>query len=69
MTANVITTRPDTLVISAIKVLIKNHISGMPVVDDEGNLIGGLTLMDALEGLAKVNEPKGGPFAFLRGLF
>ncbi|MFC1965018.1 HPP family protein [Chloroflexota bacterium] len=46
MTANVITTKPDVLVISAIKALIKNHISGMPVVDDEGKLIGIITEHD-----------------------
>jgi len=46
MTANVITSKPDVLVISAIKVLINNHISGMPVVDEEGHLLGIITEHD-----------------------
>ena len=46
MTANVITTKPNVLVISAIKVLINNHISGMPAIDDESNLLGIITEHD-----------------------
>ena len=46
MTPNVITTKPDVLVINAIKVLINHHISGMPVVDGEGNLLGIITEHD-----------------------
>lgn len=46
MTSNVITTRPDALVITANKTLINNHISGMPVVDDKGNLLGIITEHD-----------------------
>jgi len=46
MTVDVITTKPDILVTSAIKVLINNHISGMPVVDDAGNLLGIITEHD-----------------------
>jgi len=48
MTPNVITTGPEVLVIRAIKVLIDNHISGMPVVDDEGNLLGIITEHDVV---------------------
>ena len=48
MTPNVITTRPEVLVISAIKVLIDNHISGMPVIDDVGNLMGIITEHDVV---------------------
>ena len=46
MTANVIKTKPNELVISAIKVLINHHISGLPVVDAEGNLVGIITEHD-----------------------
>ena len=46
MTPNVITTKPDVLVINAIKVLVDHHISGMPVVDGEGNLLGIITEHD-----------------------
>ena len=46
MTANVITTKPNVLVINAIKVLITNHISGIPVVDYESNLMGIITEHD-----------------------
>jgi len=48
MTVNVITTRPDVLVTRVIKVLIDNHISGMPVVDDAGNLMGIITEHDIM---------------------
>ena len=48
MTPNVITTRPEALVINAIKVLIDHHISGMPVIDDAGNLMGIITEHDVV---------------------
>ena len=48
MTLNVVTTKPDVLVINAIKVLINHHISGMPVVDGEGNLLGIITEHDVV---------------------
>ena len=46
MTPNVITTNPDTLVINVMKVLLRHHISGLPVVDNDGNLLGIITEHD-----------------------
>ncbi|MDQ0322037.1 CBS domain-containing protein [Pararhizobium capsulatum DSM 1112] len=40
MTTNVIRISPDNSVRQAAKVMLENHISGMPVVDDEGHLLG-----------------------------
>jgi CBS domain-containing protein len=40
MTREVISVRKDTPVVEAMNQLLKNRITGMPVVDDEGNLVG-----------------------------
>lgn len=40
MKTKLITLSPDTEVFKAVEVLIKNRISGAPVVDEEGNLVG-----------------------------
>ena len=46
MTTNVVTARPDMLVIDVIRTLLRLHISGLPVVDDDGNLLGIITEHD-----------------------
>jgi CBS domain-containing protein len=40
MTTDVITVNPDTDILQAAKILLDNHINGLPVVDDEGKLKG-----------------------------
>jgi CBS domain-containing protein len=40
MTKDVITVNPDTEIVQAAKILLDNHINGLPVVDDGGNLKG-----------------------------
>src|SRR5438067_13823882 len=40
MTPQVITVGAETTVIEAIKLMLRHHISGLPVVDDTGRLIG-----------------------------
>ena len=52
MTAGLITFRPDQTVLEAIATLTKNGISGGPVVDEEGTLIGILSELDCLRMLA-----------------
>jgi CBS domain-containing protein len=48
MTSNLVTLRPDMEVMAAINALVKNRISGAPVVDAEGRLVGMLSEMDCL---------------------
>jgi CBS domain-containing protein len=40
MTRKVISVAPDSTIVEAAKLMLKNHISGLPVVDDEGTLVG-----------------------------
>lgn len=46
MARTIVTFKPDTDVLDAVQVLVKNRIAGAPVVDDEGNLIGMLSELD-----------------------
>lgn len=48
MTADVITIRPDTTVREVAKLMTEKHISGVPVVDAEGRLLGLLSQSDLL---------------------
>ena len=49
MTKNLITIRKDCPVFEAIDIMLKNKISGLPVVDDDMGLIGVITEKDLLE--------------------
>jgi len=59
MTTDVITVKRDTPIYEAVEILIKNNISGLPVVDDEGVLIGVVTEKDMLELLYNPNSEYG----------
>jgi CBS domain-containing protein len=48
MTVNLKTVQPDTPISEAIKLLIENKISGLPVVDQQGKLLGILTEGDLM---------------------
>jgi len=48
MTPNVITVRPDDTVEEAARLMVRHGISGLPVVDAEGNLVGVVTEGDFL---------------------
>jgi len=48
MTATVITAKEDMLVIDLMKLLLRWHISGVPVVDNEGMLLGIVTEHDVM---------------------
>jgi CBS domain-containing protein len=48
MNRKVISVRPEVSAEEAIKTLIQNHISGMPVVDAEGGVIGVFSNTDAI---------------------
>ena len=49
MTKNVIVVKPSTTVNEFAKILINNKISGAPVVDDNGNMLGIVTENDLIE--------------------
>jgi CBS domain-containing protein len=49
MSDRVISIRPDTTVEEAIRALVKHNISGAPVVDDEGALVGVISEFQLLE--------------------
>ncbi len=65
MTTDVVTLRPDMDVLQAIAVLLKHNISGAPVVDDAGALLGMLTERDCMRvGLdAAFHQQSGGTVA------
>ena len=52
MTTNLITFRPEQTVLEAIAILTKNGISGGPVVDAHGQMVGILSELDCLRMLA-----------------
>lgn len=59
MSAPVVTTRPELPVRDAVRLMLDRHISGLPVVDDEGRLVGIVTEADLLpkEAQPPVGEP------------
>lgn len=48
MTTNLITVSPDTTIDAAVDILVKYKISGLPVVDEAGSLVGMLSEKDCL---------------------
>jgi CBS domain-containing protein len=48
MTKRVISITPEATILEAIKIMLKNHISGMPVIDGKGQLVGIVTEGDFL---------------------
>ncbi|MCP4609082.1 MAG: CBS domain-containing protein [Planctomycetes bacterium] len=46
MTANVITVKKDVILTEAIALLLRWHISALPVVDDEGKMVGIISEID-----------------------
>ncbi|MDH3314482.1 MAG: CBS domain-containing protein [Gammaproteobacteria bacterium] len=48
MVANLVTLSPDMEILRAIHSLVENHISGAPVVDERGNLVGVLSERDCM---------------------
>ena len=56
MDKKVPTVRPEDEVLEAIEYLLKKRVTGAPVVDDAGNVIGMLTEKDCLKLIAKGTE-------------
>lgn len=57
MTQDVITVGPDMPVKELAKLLVEHHISGVPVVDKEGSLIGIITEKDLIESNKNLHLP------------
>jgi len=66
MQTDVVTVGPDATVQELAKLFHEHHISGAPVVDDQGNLLGIVTEGDLIEQDADLHFPSN--FAFLDGL-
>ena len=56
MSGNLISFHPDTDVLDAIHTLVQHRVSGAPVVDDRGNLVGMLSEFDADMSIADLAE-------------
>ena len=52
MTPDPVTVHPDTLLLHAVRLLLANKFSALPVVDDSGDLLGIVTERDLLRELA-----------------
>jgi CBS domain-containing protein len=57
MTSEVLTVTPDTPLPEAINILIDRHIGGLPVVDDEGKLVGVLSESDLMWREKGIEQP------------
>jgi CBS domain-containing protein len=57
MSSPAITVGPDAGIRSVARVMLENQISGVPVVDDEGALLGAITELDLIARNAPVQEP------------
>lgn len=57
MTGNVVTVKPDTSIEELASLLVENHISGVPVVDDKGLLYGIVTENDLISRDKRLHIP------------
>jgi CBS domain-containing protein len=66
MTKELVTASPDTGIVQATKLLLENHINGIPVTDETGKLVGILCQSDLIAQQKKLPIPSF--FTFLDGL-
>jgi CBS domain-containing protein len=66
MTRDVITVSPETDIIKTAKLLLENHINGVPVIDETGKLVGILCQSDLVAQQKKLPIPS--VFSFLDGV-
>ena len=66
MTRELITVSPETEIVHATKLLLENHINGVPVTDETGKLVGILCQSDLIAQQKKLPIPSF--FTFLNGL-
>ncbi len=62
MQTRIITVTPDTDITRAGKILLENHINGVPVVDDRGDLKGILCQSDLIFQQKEMPAPRSSPF-------
>ncbi len=67
MTQDPITVSPKTEIVQAAKILLQNHINGLPVVDESGKLVGIICQSDLISQQKAIPLPSF--FAFLDGFF
>ena len=67
MTTELITVSPETEIIKAAKLLLENHINGVPVVNETGKLVGILCQSDLIAQQKSLPIPSF--FTFMDGLF
>ncbi|MCP3940707.1 MAG: CBS domain-containing protein [Desulfobacteraceae bacterium] len=67
MATNIISISPDTEIPKAVEIMLKNHINGVPVVDNDGQLIGILCQSDLI--FQQKNIPIPPIFAILDSIF
>jgi len=67
MTAQVVTTTPDTVLGAAARLMIDKRLKRLPVVDEEGTLVGILGRLDILNTIAAVHLPEWRPEAAAAG--
>lgn len=58
MTPGVISITPEATILEAIRLMLQNHISGLPVIDDKENLVGVVTEGDFLRRTETATERK-----------
>ena len=66
MTRDLITVSPETDIIKTARLLLENHINGVPVIDETGKLVGILCQSDLVAQQKKLPIPS--VFSFLDGL-
>ena len=59
MTTEVVTARPDTAYKHLVELMIEHHVSGVPIVDEQGRLVGIVTEADLVDKPAYGDPPKG----------
>jgi len=67
MTKGLITISPEAEILQAAKVLLGNHINGIPVVDEAGKLVGILCQSDLIAQQKRIPIPS--VFTFMDGVF
>lgn len=58
MSRSVFTVTPDTPILDAAELLLEHKIGGLPVVDDDSNLVGVITESDIFRMLVRTRSPK-----------
>ena len=59
MTTNVVSVKRDTGIYEAIRAMVKNNITGLPVVNDDGSIAGILSEKDVLKLLYNIEDKPG----------